>query len=46
MGRVSSGKAAELCGMGRVEFLNAMSQAGIPVADLDDEEMARELRDA
>ncbi len=45
LGRLSSGKAAALSGMGRVDFLIAMSQMRIPVADLDDEEIEREFQD-
>ena len=45
LGRISSGKAAEMCGMKRVEFLFAASRAGVPVADLDDDESVREFRD-
>lgn len=41
LGRISSGKAAEICGMGRVEFLFAAGRHGVPVADLDEyEELA------
>ena len=46
VGRLSSGKAAELCSMGRVEFILAVGRMGTPVADLDEEEMNREFRDA
>ena len=45
LGRLSSGKAAQLCGMGRVDFLFTVSRMGIPVADLDEEEMKREFVD-
>jgi predicted HTH domain antitoxin len=45
LGRLSSGKAAQLCGMGRVDFLLTVSRMGIPVADLDEEEMKREFAD-
>lgn len=44
IGRLSSGKAAKLCNMGRVEFLLAVGRLGIPVADLDEEEMKQEFR--
>lgn len=43
VGRLSSGKAGQLCGMGRVEFLFAASRAGVPVVDLDEEELAAEF---
>jgi predicted HTH domain antitoxin len=43
LGRVSSGKAAQICGMNRVDFLFAVGRLGVPVVDLDDREMEREL---
>jgi predicted HTH domain antitoxin len=46
MGRLSSGKAATLCGMGRVDFILAAGRAGVPVIQLDEEELRRELADA
>jgi predicted HTH domain antitoxin len=45
LGRLSSGKAAQLCGIGRVDFLLTVGRMGIPVADLDEEEMKREFED-
>jgi Uncharacterised protein family (UPF0175) len=42
-GRVSSGKAGRLCGMGRVEFLLAASRSGVPVVDLTGDELAQEF---
>lgn len=42
-GRISSGKAGRLCGMGRVEFLLAASRSGVPVVDLSGEELAEEF---
>ena len=38
VGRLSSGKAGKLCGMGRVEFLFAAGRAGVPVVALDGHE--------
>lgn len=46
LGRMSSGRAAEICGMSRVEFLLRAGRAGVPVADLDAEELDREFADA
>ncbi len=43
IGRLSSGKAGRLCGMGRVEFLLAAGRAGVPVAVLDDDELSAEF---
>jgi predicted HTH domain antitoxin len=45
LGRLSSGKAAQLCGLGRVDFLLMVSRMGIPVVDLDEDEMQREFTD-
>lgn len=42
-GRLSSGRAAELAGVPRVEFLFLASMRGVPVADLDAEELDREF---
>ncbi len=36
VGRISSGVAAELCGLPRVEFLFRAGRMKVPVADLDD----------
>ena len=46
IGRVSSGKAAEACGMMRVEFLLSMGKLGVSLAQLDSDELKRELADA
>jgi predicted HTH domain antitoxin len=46
LGRLSSGRAAELCELPRVEFLFRASSMKVPVADLDREELERELLDA
>ncbi len=43
VGRLSSGKAGELCGMGRVEFLLAAGRTGVPVVSLDDDELVSEF---
>ncbi len=43
VGRLSSGKAGRLCGMGRVEFLLAAGRAGVPVVALDDDELGAEF---
>jgi len=46
LGRISSGRAAEICEMPRIEFLLRAGRAGVPVADLDAEELDREFADA
>ena len=43
VGRLSSGKAGNLCGMGRVEFLLAAGRAGVPVVALDNDELNAEF---
>lgn len=43
VGRLSSGKAGLLCGMGRVEFLLAASRAGVAVVDMDADELSAEF---
>lgn len=43
VGRLSSGKAGKLCGMGRVEFLLAAGRAGVPVVALDNDEFTAEF---
>ncbi|MGZ8246134.1 UPF0175 family protein [Methylomagnum sp.] len=43
VGRLSSGKAGALCGMGRVEFLLAAGRAGVPVVALDEDELSAEF---
>lgn len=43
LGRLSSGKAAQLAGMGRVEFLYALVRVGVPAINLRDEEIDAEI---
>jgi len=44
LGRLSSGKAAQLAGMERVEFLRSLAQVGVPAINLRDEEIEAEVR--
>ena len=46
LGQITSGQAAELSGLTRVEFLFKAGEHGVPVADLDQEELAREVAHA
>lgn len=46
LGRISSGWAADLAGMGRVEFLESLGKYQISVFNCSAEELERELRDA
>ena len=43
VGRLSSGKAGNLCGMGGVEFLLAAGRAGVAVVSLDADELNAEF---
>ena len=45
MGRLSSGKAAEMCSMNRVEFLFAAGRVGVPAVDIDPDELEDEFAD-
>lgn len=42
-GRISSGKAGRLCNMGRVEFLLAAGRTGVPVVDLQGDDLDEEF---
>jgi predicted HTH domain antitoxin len=43
---ISSGKAAELLGMARFEFIRHASRMGIPFIDMDEIELADEVQQA
>ncbi|MBK8804803.1 MAG: UPF0175 family protein [Fibrobacteres bacterium] len=43
MGRLSSGKAAQMCNMGRVEFLHALERVGISMNNLQPEDAHAEI---
>ena len=43
LGRLSSGEAAHLAGKARVEFLFALSELGIPMSNLADDDVNTEL---
>ena len=44
--RISAGKAAELSGLSKAEFLFKTSQLCIPVVDLDDDQLDAEFQHA
>ncbi|MBV5322389.1 MAG: UPF0175 family protein [Ilumatobacteraceae bacterium] len=46
MGRLSSGMAASLIGLDRVTFLAQLQRFGVPMMDLDAEELAMDVRNA
>ena len=43
--RVSGGKAAEVAGLTKVEFLDEVARMGIPTINLEDDQLADELTD-
>ncbi|MBP7865802.1 MAG: UPF0175 family protein [Acidobacteria bacterium] len=45
-GRISSGTAAKMAGTERVPFLLALHQAGVPMIDLKEDELTRDLLNA
>jgi predicted HTH domain antitoxin len=44
--RLSLGKAAQLCSMHKLAFMDEMGRIGIPVINLDDEQISDELKNA
>ena len=46
LGRISSGKAARLANVQRVQFLYRLAQVGVPAINLRDEEVEAEIRTA
>jgi predicted HTH domain antitoxin len=46
LGRISSGRAAELAGMERIEFLRSLGQYRISILNYCPEELEREIEDA
>ena len=46
MKRLSSGMAASLIGMDRVTFLAQLQRFGVPMIDLEDDELASDIRNA
>ena len=46
MKRLSSGMAATLVGMSRLQFLGELHRYGVPVIDLDESELADDITNA
>ena len=46
LGRVSTGRAAEIAGIGRVEFMFALNRFGLSPMGVDPEELAEDLANA
>jgi len=43
--RLSLGKAADFCNMNKLQFMYELGQLQVPVINLDDDQIADELRD-
>ncbi len=46
LGKLSSGRAAQLAGISRVSFLQALSQYNVPIFDLTEEELKQDMANA
>ena len=46
MKRLSSGMAAQLAGLDRVVFLLSLHRFGVPMVDLDDDELLTDMKNA
>ena len=46
MGRLSSGRAAQLAGIPRVSFLQTLSRYGVPIFDLTVDELKNDFKNA
>jgi predicted HTH domain antitoxin len=46
MGKLSSGRAAQLAGISRISFLQSLSQYGVSIFDLKTEELAQDMNNA
>lgn len=46
LGKLSSGRAAELAGISRLSFLHVLARYGVPIFDLTEEELAQDVYNA
>ena len=46
LGKLSSGRAADLAGVSRVRFLQTLARYGVAIFDLTEEELAQDLHHA
>jgi predicted HTH domain antitoxin len=46
LGRLTVGKAAELCNMTKMQFMDELGRMEIPVINLDDDQILDELQNA
>jgi predicted HTH domain antitoxin len=44
LGKISSGRAARICGMGRVEFLMSLGRVGVSAINLTAEDLEEDLK--
>ncbi len=44
LGKISSGRAARICGMGRVELLLSLARVGVPMSNLTEKELKEDLK--
>ena len=45
LGELSSGQAAQMCGRGRVQFLDEAARCGVPATELTRDELVEEFGD-
>ncbi|OGV97653.1 MAG: hypothetical protein A2889_10785 [Nitrospinae bacterium RIFCSPLOWO2_01_FULL_39_10] len=46
MGKLSSGRAAQLAGISRISFLQSLSMYGVPIFNLPPEELKQDIENA
>jgi len=46
IGKLSSGRAAELAGISRVSFLQALSRYNVPIFDISYDELEKDIKNA
>ena len=46
LGKLSSGRAAELAGVSRINFLQTLGRYGVPIFNMTSEELKRDLENA
>lgn len=46
LGKLSSGRAAQLAGMSRISFLQSLAKYNVPIFDLSEEELRQDLMNA
>jgi predicted HTH domain antitoxin len=46
LGKLSSGRAADLAGLSRISFLQTLERYGVPIFEVTEEELAQDVRNA